>query len=141
MLSMSGYADPSGSDFGSFYISFTDPGRDDLAGDYGAIASEQYTLSDSWGNSYFNTESTYQFVFDSNAFGPGIGAWLLDGYQGAGDFASDGANRTMMTVLEAGWAESPVPEPGTLLLAFTAAGCLVLRRRISTGSAASATCS
>lgn len=133
LFTMSGYLDPTGSDSDSnFYLSFTDPGRDDLAGQYGAIASDQYILQDYLGNSYLNTESTYQVIYDPNALGTGIGALLLDGYQGAGDFASDGAGRLTLTVLEAGWAESPIPEPTTITLLGIGIGLtgLLGRRRL-----------
>lgn len=117
VLSMSGFSDPLGSDIDAdFYISFTDPGRNDLAGQFGAVASDQYPLQDLLGNTYLNTESTYKMVYDPNAMGVGIGAYLLDGYQGAGDFVSDGINRRFLTVVEAGWAESPIPEPATMTL-------------------------
>jgi len=102
----------SGSDADSdFGITFTDPGRNDLAGDFGALTADQYSLTDFVGDFYFNTASTYQVTFDANLFGIGDGALLLDGYQGNGDFAADGAARRLYTVLEAGWAESPIPEP------------------------------
>lgn len=100
----------------SFQISFTDPGRDDLIGNFGAIASDQYFLTDFAGVNWFNTASTYNVTYDLDPFGLGVDALLLDGYQGPGDFVADGAGRTLLTVLEAGWAES-VPEPSTFILA------------------------
>jgi hypothetical protein len=111
-LTLAGILDASGSDADSdFGITFTDPGRNDLAGDFGALTADQYSLTDFVGDFYFNTASTYQVTFDANLFGIGDGALLLDGYQGNGDFAADGAARRLYTVLEAGWAESPIPEP------------------------------
>jgi len=116
MLSMADISVLGSDPFADFVVSFTDPGRDDLTGDYGAIAHEQYWLEDYAGNSWFNTMSTYNVFYEEDPFGLGFGALLLDGYQGAGDFVSDGAARTRMTVIEAGWAESPIiPEPGTVL--------------------------
>lgn len=127
MFSLSGIYDPYDSDEDTdFQISFTDPGRDDLTGQYGAIAHDQYWLTDYAGVSWFNTESTYQVIYDPDPFGIGVGALLLDGYQGAGDFVSDGANRVYWTVIEAAWAES-IPEPGSL--ALIGVGLLALLRR------------
>lgn len=128
-FSLSDIYDPYVSDNDTdFLISFTDPGRDDLTGEYGAIAHDQYWLTDYAEVDWFNTESTYQVIYDPDPFGIGIDALLLDGYQGIGDFAADGAARTKKTVLEAGWAES-IPEPCTiLLLSF---GSLVLLRKRS----------
>jgi hypothetical protein len=116
-LTLAGILDPSGSDADSdFGITFTDPGRNDLAGEFGALTADQYSLTDFVGDFYFNTASTYQVTFDANLFGLGDGALLLDGYQGNGDFAADGAARRLYTVLEAGWAESPIPEPSAISL-------------------------
>lgn len=131
MLSLAGIDDPSGSDADSdFYLTFTDPGRDDLAGQFGAISSDQYSLTSIFGDVYVNTASTYQVTYDPNLFGIGDGALLLDGYQGAGDFASDGAGRVIYSVLEAGWAESPIPEPSsTALIALGLVGLVTNRRR------------
>jgi len=115
MLSMSNIFTPGDDPFSDFVVSFTDPGRDDLAGEYGAIASDQYWLEDYAGNNWFNTESTYNVIYDPDPFGVGIGGLLLDGYQGEGDFISDGDARTHLTIIEAGWAESPIPEPSTVI--------------------------
>lgn len=126
-LTLSGIFDPYGSDQDTdFQISFTDPGRDDLTGQYGAVNHAQYWLTDYAGFDWFNTESTYQVVYDSDPFGMGIDALLLDGYQGAGDYVADGSARTKLTVLEAGWAESPVPEPSLAIIMF---GLLALMRK------------
>ena len=128
-LTLAGIFDASGTDADSdFQVSFTDPGRNDLAGQFGAIASDQYSLTDFVGDFYFNTESTYQVTFDANFFGAGQGALLLDGYQGAGDFAADGVGRRLFTVLEAGWAESPISEPWSVALVLL--GLYGLRRRL-----------
>lgn len=117
MFSVSDLFDPSDSDEDSdFEIAFTDPGRDDLTGMYGAIDHDQYFLTDFTGVDWFNTESTYNVIYDPDPFELGVCSLLLDGYQGLGDFASDGAARTLLTVLEAGWAESPVPEPAAWAL-------------------------
>ena len=130
MLTLAGYLDASRSSSNSdFQITFTDPGRDDLAGDFGALAAEQYTLMDYLGNIYNNTASTYQVTFDANFFGAGSGALLLEGYQGAGDFSGAGTNRTLATVLEAGWAESVVPEPGSFILILIGSVGLILSRK------------
>jgi hypothetical protein len=127
-LTLAGILDPSGSDADSdFGITFTDPGRNDLAGEFGALAADQYSLTDFVGDFYFNTASTYQVTFDENLFGIGDGGLLLDGYQGNGDFAADGAARRLYTVLEAGWAESPIPEPSGLSLVMLGLLGLVTR--------------
>ena len=106
-----------GSDNGDFQISFTDPGRDDLTGDYGAIAHDQYWLTDFSGTNWFNTASTYNMYWESDLFGLGQGGYLLNGYQGVGDFGRGAdVTRTVATVMEIAWAESPVPAPGAFLL-------------------------
>lgn len=108
VISLSSIEDPYNSDENTdFYISFTDPGRDDLTGEYGAISCDQYWLDDFSGHSWFNTQSTYKVVYDPDFFGIGDGAMLLNNYQG---------NNPFSVVIEMAWAESPVPEPSTMFL-------------------------
>ncbi len=109
MFSLSSIYDPFNSDEDTdFQISFTDPGRDDLTGEYGAIAHDQYWLTDYAGVPWFNTASTYQVIYDPDPFGLGVGALLLDGYQGEGDFHDDPL-RIKLTVLEGDGPNHPRP--------------------------------
>ncbi len=96
---------------GNFTISFTDPGRNDVAGEYGAIDSDQYVFVDTYGVSWPSTASTYNVVYDPDPVGNGQEGLLLDGYQGAGDFAAAGPAQTVRTYMDVAWAESPCPPP------------------------------
>lgn len=124
VISLSSIVDPYNSDENSgFYISFTDSGRDDLTGEYGAIDHYQYWLDDFSGHSWFNTCSEYEVLYDSDFFGIGEGALLLNNYQGDNPFA---------VVIERAWAESPVPEPCTLLLfCFGLLGLVGIKKKFS----------
>ena len=62
----------------------------------------------------YKAETLVTLVIGALIFWAGI-ELLLDGYQGTGDGGSAAA-RVFATVLEAGWAESPVPAPGAVLL-------------------------
>ena len=100
-----------------FLMTFTDPGRDDLTGDYGAIGHEQYWLTDPVGNDILCTASTYHLSYAADPFGDGIPRWSLDNYGGAGEtwYGGPPPNGQKVKVLEYAWAESPIPEPGSLL--------------------------
>jgi hypothetical protein len=65
-----------------FQVTFTDPGRDDLAGQFGCIASEQYVVLDPLGNAISCTASTYNVRYVLDFFGPGENAYVLEGYTG-----------------------------------------------------------
>ena len=125
LLTFAGYSDTSGSNVDSdFQITVTDPGRDDLAGQRGVLSAEQYDLVDPWGNHYFNSASTYQVNYRPDFFGVGASALILDGY---------GGSINTIAVLEAGWAESPVPEANTFILMLMGSFMLiVLRNRRAT---------
>jgi hypothetical protein len=129
-LSLADVFDPASSDDDSDYqLAFTDPGRDDLLGDYGCIAASQYSLTDASGQSYFCTASTYNVLWEPNLFGTGEGGYLLEGYQGAGDFGrADAPARTKCSILEYAWAESPVPEPSVLTVLLLGGSTLVVGR-------------
>jgi hypothetical protein len=135
VLSLSDIFDSSGSlDDSDFQISFTDPGRDDLAGQYGAIASDQYWLTDYAGVAWWNTESTYNMYWEPDLFGLGQGGYLLNGYQGLGDFGrADDPARNEYSIVEIAWAESPVPAPAAIMLGgvgVTLVGWLRKRRTL-----------
>ncbi|PKN69641.1 MAG: hypothetical protein CVU54_09925 [Deltaproteobacteria bacterium HGW-Deltaproteobacteria-12] len=113
-----------------FTLTFTDPGRDDLTGHYGAIASETYWWTDPLDTAIWSTASTYNAYYNPDIVGLGFGGYMLDGYQGAGDFRG-AAPRTKMSVIVIAWAESPIPEPATaLLLGLGLLGIAGLRRNL-----------
>jgi hypothetical protein len=73
----------------------------------------QYTVTDLWGNQSTATLTRYD-IQQMN------GWYTLPGYWGDG--------QTTVTVLEGGWAESPVPEPATALLLAAGLSALAVRR-------------
>ncbi|MGA2916565.1 MAG: PEP-CTERM sorting domain-containing protein [Sedimentisphaerales bacterium] len=128
IISLSGIIDPYESESDTDYIlKFTDPGRDDLTGDYGCIAHEQYLFTDAAGIDIPCTESTYNVIFEPDFYGAGKGAYLLNGYQGPGDFGR-GEERILRTEIDIAWSESPIPEPATLML-LACGGLALLRKR------------
>jgi hypothetical protein len=84
-----------------------DPGRDDTTQPF-----MQYTVTDLWGNQSTATLTRYD-IQQMN------GWYALPGYWGDG--------QTTVTVLEAGWAESPVPEPATMTLLALGMSALAVR--------------
>ena len=120
-LSLVSILDPTNSDADSdFQVTFTDPGRDDLAGQFGCIASEQYSVLDPVGNPIFCTASTYNMRFVEDFFEPGRDAYVLEGYTGL-EGGLDARVGEILKVLEDGFAESPVPEPAATSLVLVAA--------------------
>jgi len=112
-----------------FQVTFTDPGRDDLAGQFGCIASEQYVVNDPTGTPIQCIASTYNVRFVLDFFGPGQNAYVLDGYTGL-ENGLGGRAPVVKAVLEDGFAES-LPEPAVWPVLCAVAASLGSRRGLN----------